>query len=136
MSMERRRSKRISVNIDVQLSVMDDEPASSSQAKPADNKVERVILATEGAGQFFDAEMVDLSVNGARLVSETPPPLLSRVSLAFDFEKHKYIQATALVMWRTTSASPQGMYSFGVLFEAMPVKVRVAIDEAVTAQSA
>jgi hypothetical protein len=131
--MERRRSKRIAVNVDVQISVMDDVPGSVLQADPADDKIERVVFATEGAGEFFDAQMVDLSVNGARLMSETQPPLLSRVSLAFSFGELRHVHATALVMWRTTVPSSQGQYSFGVLFEAMPVDVRVGIHKAVTA---
>ncbi len=132
--MERRRAKRIAVNVDVQVSVMDDVPASAARSD-ADEKIERVALATEGAGEFFDAEIVDLSVNGARLTSATQPPLLSRVSLAFDFKEHKYIHATALVMWRTSVPSPQGQYGFGVLFEAVPLPVRQSIEKAVNASS-
>lgn len=133
--MERRRSQRIAVNLNVECSVTDDAPRSVLQANPADNKIERVLLSTTGAGQFFDGRMVDLSVNGACLSSESQPPLLSRLSLSFSFAEFKHVQATALVMWRTTGPSPQGEYSFGVLFEAIPVDVRVSIQKAVTAQN-
>jgi hypothetical protein len=130
MSKANRRAKRIAVNIDVQVSVMDDVPASVTQSD-AERNIERVKLSTEGAGEFFDAEMVDVSFNGAGLTSETQPPLLSRVSLAFNFQEHRYVHVTALVMWRTTVPSPQGQYGFGVLFEAMPVDVRMSINKAV-----
>ncbi len=126
----------MTVNVDVQLSVMDDVPASIIQANSADANIERVPLSTEGAGEFFDARMVDISANGARLTSETRPPLLARVSLAFSFAGFNYVHATGLVMWRTSAPSTQGQqHSFGVLFESMPVEVRVGIERVITEQS-
>ncbi|WNG16160.1 PilZ domain-containing protein [Cystobacter fuscus] len=134
--MERRRSQRIAVNLEVEASVTDDAPRSVVRADPVDDNIERVSFSTEGAGQFFDAQMMDLSVNGARLSSETRPPLLSRMSLSFSFAEFKHVQATALVMWRTRAPSPQGQYSFGVLFEAIPVDVRMSIHKLITSQNA
>jgi hypothetical protein len=130
--MERRRSQRVAVNLDVECVVTDDAPRSVLRADAVDNKIERVAFSTEGAGEFFDARMVDISVNGARLVSGTQPPLLSRLKLSFSFENFKHLEATALVMWRTSVPMSEGQYSFGVLFEAIPVDVRVSIHNAVT----
>lgn len=133
--MERRRSQRVAVNLDVECVVTDDAPRSVVQADAVD-KIERVTFSSEGAGEFFDARMVDISVNGARLMSGTQPPLLSRLKLTFTFEDFKHLEATALVMWRTSVPSPQGQHSFGVLFEAIPVDVRVRIHKAITSQPA
>ena len=132
---ERRRAKRIAVNIEVVVSVMDNAPASVVQAGPAESNIERVVFATQGSGEFFDADMLDISTNGARLASDLHPPLLSRVSLAFNFEELKYVHATALVMWRTTVPGSDGRYGFGVLFEAIPVDVRVRIEKAINAKA-
>ncbi|WP_375772619.1 PilZ domain-containing protein [Archangium gephyra] len=131
--MERRRSQRIAVNLEVEFSVTDDAPRSVLQADPKDDQIERVTFPTDGAGEFYEARILDLSVNGARLSSRMQPALLSRLGLSFSFAEFKHVQATALVMWRTAGASPEGEYGFGVLFEAIPVDVRVSIHKAITA---
>jgi hypothetical protein len=132
---DRRRAKRIAVNIEVVVSVMDNAPGSVVQANPAESNIERVVFTTQGSGEFFDADMLDISTNGARLSSELQPPLLSRVSLAFNFEELRYVHATALVMWRTRTPASDGKYGFGVLFEAIPVDVRVRIEKAITTKA-
>ncbi len=97
----------------------------------------RVDADTSTLGKRFPAVVRDLSTNGAFVATE-PVPLMSRLAMQFDFEGGR-VDALAWVLWRReadcevvgasgTVMLPRGI---GLLFESIPLDVRIAISRAV-----
>lgn len=124
--MERRRAPRVAVSIPTKVDVLPEARGPSPSAQPEQGDIERVRINTEMAGEFFQAQLLDLSENGARLSAETAPPLLARVGISFRLDG-VMVPTLGLVMWRTRAPGPDGRLSFGVLFEAVPIEVRQTI---------
>jgi hypothetical protein len=134
--MEHRRARRILLNQPTVLEVVG-QPAMELPPQVA-RVYTRVESDKSAVGRRFPGILRDLSTNGAFIATD-PLPLLSRLALQFEFDGTR-IDALAWVMWRreadcevqandgTTITLPRGI---GVLFESIPLDVRVAIARAV-----
>jgi hypothetical protein len=134
--MEHRRARRILLNQPTVLEVVG-QPAMELPPQVA-RVYTRVESDKSAIGRRFPGVVRDLSTNGAFIATD-PVPLLSRLALQFDFDGTR-IDALAWVMWRrdadtevqaadgTKVTLPRGI---GVLFESIPLDVRVAIARAV-----
>jgi hypothetical protein len=92
-----------------------------------------------GRGARATGVLRDLSINGAYLAAE-PLPLLSRVAMSFSLGDIP-VEAIGWAMWRRLEdceiareggsplVQPRG---FGVLFESIPLEVRIRIDRMVS----
>jgi len=133
--MEQRRARRILLNQPTVLEVVG-QPAMELPAQVA-KVYSRVESDKSAIGRRFPGILRDLSTNGAFIATE-PVPLLSRVALQFEFEGAR-VDALAWVMWRRDAdceaAAADGSpiilpRGIGVLFESVPLDVRVAIAKA------
>jgi hypothetical protein len=134
--MEHRRARRILLNQPTVLEVVG-QPAMELPPQVA-QVYTRVESDKSAVGRRFPGIVRDLSTNGAFIATD-PVPLLSRLALQFEFDGTR-IDALAWVMWRrdadcevqaadgTAITLPRGI---GVLFESIPLDVRVAIARAV-----
>ena len=134
--MEQRRARRILLNQPTVLEVVG-QPAMELPPQVA-RVYTRVESDKSAVGRRFPGIVRDLSTNGAFIATD-PVPLLSRLALPFEFDGTR-IDALAWVMWRreadceveandgATITLPRGI---GVLFESIPLDVRVAIARAV-----
>ena len=98
----------------------------------------RVEADRSAVGRRFPGIVRDLSTNGAFIATD-PVPLLSRLAMQFDFEGQR-VDGLAWVLWRRDADAevtgkdgapvilPRGI---GVLFESIPLDVRIAIARAV-----
>lgn len=135
---EKRRALRIQLNVPTVI-----EPIGQPEMKLHQNleKVyERVLANKDHLGAKFPGVMRDLSTNGAFIAGE-PLPLLSRVAFTFPLEGYGQVEALAWTLWRRQEdcdiprdggnmlTLPKG---FGVLFEAIPLDARLAIQKLVT----
>jgi len=135
---EKRRALRIQLNVPTVI-----EPIGQPEMKLHENleKVyERVVANRELIGNKYPGVMRDLSTNGAFIAGE-PLPLLTRVSFTFPLEGYGQVEALAWTLWRRQEdceiprdegaalVLPKG---FGVLFEAIPLDARLAIQKLVT----
>jgi hypothetical protein len=132
---EHRRARRILLNQPTVIEVVG-QPAIELPAAVA--KVYQRVESDKGAvGRRFPGILRDLSTNGAFFATE-PVPLLSRLAMQFEFEGTR-VDGLAWVMWRRDGDSevqgkegtivlPRGI---GVLFESIPLDVRIAISRAV-----
>ena len=92
--------------------------------------VSKGAVSHELAGRRFPTTIVDLSTQGARLLTSDPPSLMSRVSLVFDVPGHGSTLAACVVMWRQPApplSEPGTRGSFGVQFEALDFAARSRI---------
>ena len=134
--MEHRRARRILLN---QPTVVEVVGQPTMELPPQVARVYTRVEADRSAiGRRFPGIVRALSTNGAFIATE-PVPLLSRLALQFEFEGQR-VDALAWVLWRrdadceVTAASgehvvlPRGI---GVLFESIPLDVRIAIAKAV-----
>lgn len=107
---------------------------------PALDKIyQRVEAAHERRGHRIAGALRDLSTNGAFVAAE-PLPLLSRVVMRFALDD-LHIEAIGWTLWRRLddcridregAATPLWLpRGFGVLFESIPLDVRLRIDELV-----
>ena len=134
-SPEKRRALRIQLNVPTLV-----EPIGQPEMKLHENleKVyERVMANKEQIGSKFPGVMRDLSTNGAFIAGE-PLPLLTRVSFTFPLEGYGQVETLAWTLWRRQEdceiprdeddpvVLPKG---FGVLFEAIPLDARLAIQK-------
>jgi hypothetical protein len=132
---DRRRAVRIRVGIPATVEVLGDPHRQGG----FDAGYERLVVPADMAGARFDATILDLSINGARLGTSNLPALLSRLSLTFSLPGYGRALAVCMVMWRRTAAEPQspgsdaGEPGFGVLFEAVDIGVRKGIADLVSA---
>jgi hypothetical protein len=132
---EHRRARRILLNQPAVLEVVG-QPAIELPDTVA-RIYSRVESDKSAMGRRFPGILRDLSTNGAFIATE-PLPLLSRMALSFDFEGAR-VDALAWVLWRRDSdcevPGPSGPVvlprGIGVLFESLPLDVRVAIARAV-----
>jgi hypothetical protein len=103
---------------------------------------ERVQPDLSDVGNRFPAVLKDLSVNGC-FIEGPPLPLLSRIAFTFAFGQHGQVEALGWVLWRRVkdadlpppapgAAAIKIKAGFGVLFEAVPLDMRVAIARMVT----
>jgi hypothetical protein len=133
---EHRRARRILLNTPTVIEVVG-QPALELPAQVS--RVYTRVESDKGAvGRRFPGILRDLSTNGAFLATE-PVPLLSRLALQFEFEGNR-IDGLAWVMWRRDAdcdvegkdgqhlTLPRGI---GLLFESIPLDVRIAIARAV-----
>ena len=97
----------------------------------------RVEADKSALGRRFPGILRDLSTNGCFVATE-PVPLMSRLALQFEFEGTR-VDGLAWVLWRREADSevpgndgpivlPRGI---GLLFESIPLDVRIAIARAV-----
>lgn len=104
------------------------------------------VPAPAGSPADFEATMVDLSLNGARLhATQHVPPLLARLEIRFVLPDYGIVDAIGIVMWRRTThfiVPPKRLGKvmttspgFGVLFESIPLGARITIDEMVMRHS-
>lgn len=138
MSYEKRQAHRVLLNSPTVIHPLP--PADTAQGAGPDRSYERVVPNAHLVGQTFPAVVRDISVNGAFIAGE-PLPLLTRVSFSFSLEGYGQIDALGWSLWRRehdtevpdASGSmvilPKG---FGVLFEAIPLDARIAINKFVT----
>src|SRR5687767_11544704 len=134
--MEQRRARRILLNQPTVLEVVG-QPAMELPPQVA-QVYTRVESDKSAVGRRFPGIVRDLSTNGAFIATD-PVPLLSRLAIQFEFDGTR-IDALAWVMWRreadceveandgATITLPRGI---GVLFESIPLDVRIAISRAV-----
>jgi hypothetical protein len=133
---DRRRAARVRVSIPATVEVLGDPHRQDG----LDTGHERLVVPADKAGARFDATILDLSINGARLGASHFPPLLSRLSLTFSLPGYERALVVCMVMWRRTAAEPQpvgsdagqGEPGFGVLFEAVDFGVRKGIADLVS----
>jgi hypothetical protein len=133
---DRRRAARVRVSIPATVEVLGDPHKHGG----FDTGYERLVVPADMAGARFDATILDLSINGARLGASKFPALLSRLSLAFSLPGYGGALAVCMVMWRRTtpeaqsagSDAGQGELGFGVLFEAVDIGVRKCIADLVS----
>jgi hypothetical protein len=133
---DRRRAARVRVSIPATVEVLGDPHKQGG----FDTGYERLVVPADMAGARFDATILDLSINGARLGASTFPALLSRLSLAFTLPGYGRALAVSIVMWRRTtpeaqspgSDAGQGEPGLGVLFEAVDIGVRKCIADLVS----
>jgi hypothetical protein len=134
---DRRSAARVRVCIPATVDVLGDASAPGG----FDTGYERLVVPADMAGARFDATILDISINGARLGGSKLPPLLSRLSLTFSLPGYERALAVCMVMWRRTAAEPHppasddspGAPGFGVLFEAVDIGVRKCIADLVSA---
>ena len=139
---ERRRAVRVQVRIPAVIEVLGSQPGRF------DPDYESLAIPNEFAGRRFEGTILDLSVNGARVMSPIIPAVMSRLSLSFDVPGFGSTLAACLVMWRRTTPAismppveggSQGEATqggFGVLFEAFDLMARLAIAQlAATAEA-
>lgn len=141
MSQEHRQAQRIVLNTPVILRAI-------GQPKVAlhpnlERIYERVNANTENAGSTYTGVLRDVSVNGAFIAGQALP-LLSRVELSFELPDFGRVNALGWILWRRTEdchlpvtdehlvTLPRG---FGVLFEAISMDARLAIQELVSANT-
>ncbi len=132
---EHRRARRILLNAPTVVEVVGQ---PTIELPPAVAKVyNRVESDPSAIGRRFPGILRDLSTNGAFVATE-PVPLMSRLAMQFDFEGGR-VDALAWVLWRReadcevvgasgTVMLPRGI---GLLFESIPLDVRIAISRAV-----
>jgi hypothetical protein len=133
---DRRRAARVRVSVPATVEVLGDPHKHGG----FDAGYERLIVPAEMAGARFDATILDLSINGARLGASKVPPVLSRLSLTFSLPGYDRALAVCIVMWRRTASEPQspgsdagpGAPEFGVLFEAVDIGLRKCIADLVS----
>jgi hypothetical protein len=97
----------------------------------------RVESDKSAVGRRFPGILRDLSTNGAFIATE-PVALMSRLALQFEFENVR-VDGLAWVLWRrdadcevTGSEGPVLLpRGIGILFESIPLDVRIAIARAV-----
>ena len=119
---DRRRAVRVPVEIEAVAELLDAVPWLGPVSKGA--------VSHELAGRRFPTTIVDLSTQGARLLTSDPPSLMSRVSLVFDVPGHGSTLAACVVMWRQPApplSEPGTRGSFGVQFEALDFAARSRI---------
>jgi hypothetical protein len=134
---EHRRARRILLNTPAVIEVVG-QPAMDMPASVA-RVYSRVEADVTAQGKRFPGILRDLSTNGAFIATE-PVPLLSRLALSFDFEGTR-VDGLAWVMWRRDADAelpgrgndgpitlPRGV---GLLFESVPLDIRIAIARAV-----
>jgi hypothetical protein len=135
---EKRRARRIGVNIPTVVEVIDRPPID---LHPNLLKVyERVACNMEAAGKRFPGVIRDLSTNGV-FITGHPLPLLSRTLFQFSLEGFGTVEALGWVLWRRSNDCelPRGSGTitlpkgFGILLEAIPLDARLAIHEMVGA---
>ncbi len=103
---------------------------------------ERVEIPADTIGEKFTCAVRDLSANGAFIVGPAIP-LLSRVSFEIEIPDFGRAQALGWCLWRRTGDCelPKGDETvelpkgFGVLFEAIPLEARFAIQRLCNAAS-
>ena len=135
---EKRRALRIQLNVPTVI-----KPIGQPDIKLHENleKVyERVVASKEHIGEKFPGVVRDLSTNGA-FIAGSALPLLSRVAFTFPLEGYGQVEVLAWTLWRRHESCeiprdegdpfvlPKG---FGVLFEAIPLDARLAIQKLVT----
>jgi hypothetical protein len=135
---EKRRAQRISVNLPTVVEGVGQPPMQLH-----DNLArvyERVTCSEVAIGKRFPAAVRDLSSNGAFLAGDAIP-LLSRVCFKFELPRLGGVEVLGWTMWRRSEdcelpraegrvVLPRG---FGVLFEAIPLEARQAIQQMVQA---
>jgi hypothetical protein len=132
---DHRRARRILLNTPTVIEVVG-QPSMELPAQVA-RVYSRVESDRSAMGRRFPGILRDLSTNGAFIATE-PVPLLSRLAIGFDFEGAP-LDALAWVLWRrdadcdiNTADGPVSLpRGIGVLFEAVPLDVRIAIARAV-----
>lgn len=133
---EHRRARRILLNQPAVIEVV------GQPAMELPPEVARVYARVEAdrtqVGRRVPGIVRDLSTNGAFLATE-PLPLLARLALQFEFDGQR-VEALAWVLWRrdadtqvtaadgATVQLPRGV---GVLFESIPLDVRIAVARSV-----
>jgi len=142
MADEKRRARRIILDTSVVI-----EPIGMPKVELHENLAavyERVKPNEERLGTREVGRVRDLSTNGAFLALD-PVPLLSRVACSFELEGFGRVEAIGWTLWRRASECkvpgsggemvtlPAG---FGVLFEAIRMEARVAIDKLVASLEA
>lgn len=135
---EKRRALRVQLNVPTVI-----EPIGQPDVALHENleKVYRRVAASKDRiGEKIPGVVRDLSTNGA-FISGEPLPLLSRVAFTFHLEGFGQIDALGWILWRRTedceiprdggdpAVLPKG---FGVLFEAIPLDARLAIQKLVS----
>jgi len=133
--MEHRRARRIHLNTPTVIEVVG-QPPIELPAQVA-NVYHRVESDVSALGKRVPGIVRDLSTNGAFIATE-PVPLLSRLAMQFEFEGTR-VDALAWVLWRRDAdaevAGPNGATvlprGIGVLFESIPLDIRIAIARAV-----
>jgi hypothetical protein len=132
---EHRRARRILLN---QPTVLEVVGQPSMELPPQVARVYTRVESDKSAlGRRFPGILRDLSTNGCFIATE-PVPLMSRVALQFEFEGVR-ADGLAWVLWRREADSeiqgsdgpitlPRGV---GLLFESVPLDVRIAIARAV-----
>ena len=98
---------------------------------------QRVESDISALGRRFPGILRDLSTNGAFVATE-PVPLMSRLAMQFEFEGIR-VDGLAWVLWRRDADAelpgPNGPIvlprGIGVLFESIPLDIRIAIARAV-----
>ena len=137
---ERRRAQRISVNIPTVAEGVDQPPLELPA--PLAAVYERVEIPNDTVGEKYPCAIRDLSANGA-FIAGPAIPLLSRVSFEIEIPDFGRAQALGWCLWRRTDKCelpkgdgvvelPQG---FGILFEAIPLEARFAIQRLCNAAS-
>ncbi len=131
---DRRRAARVRVSIPASVEVLGDPHKQGG----FDTGYERLVVPADMAGARFEATILDLSINGARLSASKMPALLSRLSLSFSLPGYGRALAVCMVMWRRTAEAQApgtesaGEPGFGVLFEAVDIGVRKCIADLVS----
>jgi len=133
--MEHRRARRILLNAPTVVEVVG-QPSIDLPAAVA-KVYQRVESDVSALGRRFPGILRDLSTNGAFVATE-PVPLMSRLAMQFEFEGHR-VDGLAWVLWRRDADAevpgPHGAVvlprGIGVLFESIPLDVRIAIARAV-----
>ena len=135
---DHRRALRIAVNIPTLI-----EPVGQPEVRLHENLAavyQRVAATSDLVGEKFPGVLRDLSTNGAFIAGE-PLPLLSRVAFTFPLDGFGQVEVLAWTLWRREDDCeipradgsmielPKG---FGVLFEAIPLDARLAINKIVT----
>jgi hypothetical protein len=132
---DHRRARRILLNTPTVIEVVG-QPSMELPAQVA-RVYSRVEADRSAMGRRFPGILRDLSTNGAFIATE-PVPLLSRLAIGFDYDGAR-VDALAWVLWRrdadcevaTSEGSVNLPRGIGVLFEAVPLDVRIAIARAV-----
>jgi len=136
---EHRRALRIAVNIPTLVESVGQPEVKLHESLAA--VYQRVAASSQLVGEKFPGVIRDLSTNGAFIAGE-PLPLLSRVAFTFPLEGFGQVEVLAWTLWRrdedceipradgSSLSLPKG---FGVLFEAIPLDARMAIQKMVSA---
>jgi hypothetical protein len=132
---EHRRARRILLNQPAVIEVVG-QPAI--ELPPSVARVYTRVESDKSAiGRRFPGILRDLSTNGAFVATE-PVPLMSRLALQFEYEGTR-VDGLAWVLWRRDADTevsgaegpvvlPRGI---GILFESIPLDVRISIARAV-----